>query len=344
MKSARLFAIIIFIAVLILAGCDAQPVAGGETPAALDQKNPAVIYDGQDQSKVLVYFVKDGFLVPVTRSVEPTKEPVKAALNLLFSGLTPEGFENKLSNVKLNSCSVAGDTVSVDLSSEFLKDDYRKLREEQLVFTLTEFDDIKKVKISIEGKPLNDVYERPLLINWVDWPQEGKPSSEKAGDLAAGESQTGENYLTVYYADRTKKYIVPVSFESPKIQVKTDEKVGFIPPATEEKAKAAVEHLIEGPAGIDSLKGIFPRKVELKDFYIKDGIAYVDVNSSLLMSFASDTEYEKIAVESVVQTLTCIDEIDKVQFLIDGNPRASISGDTNIAYPISRLKWYNVIK
>lgn len=343
MKSMRLFAIIIFIVVLILAGCDAESAASDETPD-MDQKNPAVIYEGQGQSKALVYYVKDGFLVPVTFGVESTNEPAKAALDLLFSGLTPKGFENGLFNVKLNSCNIAGDTASVDLSAEFLKGDDKKLREDQLVFTLTEFDDIKKVKISIDGEPLDDLHERPSLINQVNWPKQGKPSSEEAG-ASDEEAQTSDNYLTVYYADKTKKYIVPVSFESPKIQVKTDEKVGIIPPTPEEKAKAAVEHLIEGPAEISSLTGIFPREVKLKDFYIKDGIAYVDVNSSLLMSFASENDaYERMAVESVVQTLTSIDEIDKVQFLIDGNPRASIKGHTNIAYPISRLKWYNIIE
>ncbi|MCR4431606.1 MAG: GerMN domain-containing protein [Tepidanaerobacteraceae bacterium] len=343
MKSLRLFAVIVFMAVLILAGCDAQPAAGGETPATLEQKNSAIIYEGQDQNKVLLYLVKDGFLVPVTLGVEPTKEPVKAALDILFSGLTPEAFQNKLSGVRLNSFSVAGDTVSVDLSADFLKDDERKTREEQLIFTLTEFDDIKKVKISIDGKTLNDAYERPALINRVDWPQKAA-SSKNAGVASAGDSQIDENYLTVYYVDRTKKYIIPISFSSPKIQLKTDEKIGVIPPDTEEKAKAAVEHLIEGPEGIEGLKGIFPAEVKLKDFYIKDGIAYVDVSRDLITSFAKDAQYEEVAVESVVQTLTSIDEIEKVQFLVDGNRMGSIAGHTNITYPISRLKWYNIIE
>jgi len=329
-KSMRLFAIIIFIAVIILAGCDAEPAANDDT-SGVDQKNPAVIYDGQGQSKALVYYVKDGFLVPVTFDVESTKEPAKAALDLLFFGLVPKGFENQLSNVGLNSCDIAGDTASVDVSAEFLKGDDKDEREDQLIFTLTEFDNIKKVKISIDGQPLDDLYERPALIN-----KQGKSSSDEA--------QAGDNYLTVYYADKTKKYIIPVSFESPKIQVKSDEKLGTIPPTAEEKAKAAIEHLIEGPAGISGLTGIFPREVKLKDFYIKDGIAYVDISRDLITSFLDEAEYEKIAVESVVQTLTSIGEIDKVQFLVDGNKIGSIAGHTNISYPISRLKWFNIIE
>ncbi|MDI3481542.1 MAG: germination protein [Tepidanaerobacteraceae bacterium] len=340
MKNLKLLAVIIFFAVIFMAGCDVQPAAEGEAPAAQDEKNPAVIYEGQEQNKVLLYYVKDGFLVPVTLGVKPTNEPMKAALNRLFSGPIPEGFQNKLSGVKLNSFNVAGDTVSVDVSSEFLNNDGIKLREEQLVFTLTEFEGIKNVKISVEGKPLNDLYERPLLINRITWPQEGKLTLKNDN---AGESQIAETYLTVYYADKTKKYIIPVSFKSPKVQIKTDEKTGIIPPDTEEKAKAAVEHLIEGPKGINNLAGIFPDEVKLKDFYIKNGIAYVDVSRALLIGFSNDAEYEEVAVESVVQTLTSIEDIEKVQFLVDGNRIGSIAGHTNITYPISRLKWYNII-
>lgn len=343
MKRTRLFAIIIFIAVIILAGCDAQSAADNETPTS-DQKNPAVVYEGQDQSRVLVYYVKDGFLVPVTLGVEPTKEPVKATLNLLFSGLVPQGFENKLFNVKLKSYNIAGDTASVDLSSEFLKDDDKEFKKDQLVLTLTEFDDIKKVKVSVEGKPLDGLYERPSLINQIALPEEGKLPSTEVSASGSVKAQTDDTWLTVYYVDKDKKYIVPVTFKSSKIQVKTDQKGEIIPPTPEERAKAAVEQLIEGPVGIKNLTGIFPGEVKLKDFYIKDGIAYVDVSKDLIMSFSKDAEYEKIAVDSVVQTLTSIDEIDKVRFLIDGKEIPSIAGHTNISIPIPRLKWYNIIE
>lgn len=342
MKGTRLFAIIIiYIAVMILAGCDAQPAASDQAPVS-DQKNPAVIYEGQGQSKVLVYYVKDGYLVPVTLGIEPTKEPIKAALDLLFSGLTPQGFENKLFGVELKSYSIAGDTVSLDLSEAFLKGDDRDLKRDQLVMTLTEFDGIKKVEVKIEGKAEDGLYERPLFINRVVLPGEDELLVK---EITSGErTQADDTLLTVYYADRDKKYIVPVSFKSSKLQVKTDQKGEIIPPTPEEKAKAAVEQLIEGPIGIKNLNGIFPREVKVKDFYIKDGIAYVDVSKDLILSFSKDDKYEKIAVESVVQTLTSIDEIDKVRFLIDGKEMPFITSHTNISSPIPRLKWYNIIE
>ncbi|HHW03254.1 MAG TPA: GerMN domain-containing protein [Thermoanaerobacterales bacterium] len=339
MKGTRLFAIIIiFIAVMILAGCDAQPAASDQAPVS-DQKNPAVIYEGQDQSKVLVYYVKDGYLVPITLGIEPTKEPIKAALDLLFSGMTPQGFENKLFGVELKSYSIAGDTVSLDLSEAFLKGDDRDLKRDQLVLTLTEFDGIKKVMVKVGGKAEESLYERPPFINRVFLPEEDVLA------VSGGErTQADDTLLTVYFADRDKKYIVPVSFKSSKLQVKTDQKGEIIPPTPEEKAKAAVEQLIEGPVSIKNLNGIFPREVKVKDFYIKDGIAYVDVSKDLILSFSKDDKYEKIAVESVVQTLTSIDEIDKVRFLIDGKEIPFITGHTNISSPIPRLKWYNIIE
>lgn len=342
MRRTKVFyAIIFFMSFLMLVACDAQPSTESSEPVP-EQKNPPIVYDEKGQDRVIVYYVKDGFLVPITFKIEPTKRPVKAALDLLLSGITPEGFENEIYGVRLINFNIDQDTIVVDVSSEFLKGT-TKVKKEQLLLTLTEFDGIKRVKIMVEGRAFNGPSERPNMVNKVTLPQkDGHPSTEQ-NPTKIMKDNAAEVYLTVYYADKSKRFIVPVTFNSSKVLLAKDSRGEVIPPAPEDLAKAAVEHLIEGPGDIANLAGIFPKEVRLKDFYVKDGVAYVDVSKDLILNFAN-AEYEKIAVESVVQTLTSIDDIDKVQFLIDGNRMGSIAGHTNISIPIPRMKWYNEIE
>jgi spore germination protein GerM len=337
-RARLLIGLTLCVAVFVLAGCAESPAINQEPPKAGPVRNNSSIYEGEARDRVLLYFIKDNFLVPVTLGVEPTREPAKTALSLLFSE-APAGFENKLSGVKIKGFSIANDTATIDVSGEFLKGEEVSFRKAQLVFTLTEFDDIHKVRISVDGKPLEDVLERPQFINVVE-----KDSGKPVPMVPVDESGAYSSYITVYYADKMKDYIVPVTVKSQKIVSQGGENHRSAAPAPEDRARAALELLIEGPRGLTNLTGIFPKDIKIKDFYIKDGIAYVDVSKNLITRFVDKVDQEKIAVESVVQTLTNIEDIEKVQFLIDGNVMGTITGHTNISAPISRMKFYNFQK
>lgn len=319
--------ILLALTILIVAGCDAQP------PANYEPKTSKGFSQATDniKNKVMIYYIKGDFLVPVTFNIKDKDIPVKVALDMLFAE-PPEGFKNELSDVTLRGYEVVGDKAFIDISKDFIESNKIPVRKAQLVYTLTEGMHINQIEITVEGEPYETIEERPPYINIID-----NNNSEKMAPSNI------DDYITVYYADSDKKYLVPVTIRSDK--VKKDEKgnKNYYSDA-EDKAVAALLHLLEGPKEIPNLQGIFPQKVKLKKFWIEDGVAYVDVDKKLLLGLINETKYERIAVESIVQTLTSIDGIEKVQFLIDGIKMAYISDHVNISNPIERYVWYNEIK
>jgi spore germination protein GerM len=339
-RSARIcLTIIICAAILMIVGCDSQPAVIQASPKV--NKYVSSVYEDESQDKVIIYYYKSGLLIPTTRGIKPTNQSAEAALNLLFSDYAPKGLENKLGGIKLKSITIAGDTISIDVSKEFSMGQDADLKKAQLLFTLAEFEDIGKVNIFIEGRLFESATSRPKNINLMKALEGVEYTAIQEGEASHDDEIT---LITVYFIDKEKAFMTPVTLNSAFIKKKIDQTGEVISPTPEEKAKAALFHLIQGPTGISQLTGTLPNNVKLKDFYIKDGTAYVDVSKDMIMSFSSEAENEKVAVESIVQTLTSLDEIQRVQFLIDGNKVGSIAGHTNISIPISRLKWYNFIK
>ena len=205
---------------------------------------------------------------------------------------------------------------------------------------MTEINNIFHVNISVNGRPYENLCKRPLFINILnpDEFEQDKTDPEKM-----------KKYFTIYYIDKDKEYLIPITIKSDKIKIQTQNNIKQILITTEDRARAALQHLIEGPGNINGLNTIFPTNVKvLRNFYVEDDVAFVDINKKLLLSIINESQYKKsaegIAVQSIVKTLTAIDDIDKVQFLVDGNRISSITGHLNIIKPIGPNKWCNLIK
>jgi len=327
-KTKGMAILIIIFALFLFTGCS----SGAAEPIQVERSSDDIshIYNELSQGKLLVYYMRDNYLTPLTISINPTEEPAKEALTRLFYNPAPEGFINTLYGIKLNDFSIAGNMALLDVSREFLNDEVIKPRIDQLLFTLTKLRDIQKVKVTIEND-LEEIYERPQYINAM------VSSNATSSDFIDTQSF---NNVTVYYADKDTKYLVPITINSDKISLTINDDGNFIPPTPQQKAEAALQHLLQGPKDFANLTGIFPENIKPK-FYIKDATAYVDVSKEMLFGLRDKAEYEKMAVESIVLTLTSIEDIEKVQFLVDGNIIGSIAGHINISYPISRPQWYN---
>ncbi|MGI6486080.1 MAG: GerMN domain-containing protein [Tepidanaerobacteraceae bacterium] len=343
MKYARIILTAILCStIIILAGCNSRPAEIEVSPDVSTERYISSIYDeGESQNRAIVYYYKEGFLIPTTLGIKETKQPLEAVLDLLFSSWAPTGFENKLGDVGLNNFTMAGDTITIDLAKGFTDSDVG-LKKAQLLFTLAEFEDVGKINILVDGDLFETVTAKPKAINIIEKVENDGSIVIKQGEVS---DEEGLSFVTVYFMDKQRKNMIPVTFNSEHIEKQVEKTGVVIGPAPEQKAKAALFHLIEGPTGINQLSGPIPKDVKLKDFYVKDGVAYVDVvkDIELIMNLSNEADIEKTVVESVVQTLTYVKEIDKVQFLFDGNKIGSIAGHTNISVPIRRLKWINPV-
>ena len=95
-----------------------------------------------------------------------------------------------------------------------------------------------------------------------------------------------------------------------------------------------IDELIKGPQS-DRLVPILPENTAVLSVYTQDGLCTV----SLSESFLSDREYSsqeiKLAVYSIVNSLTCLSTVDRVQINVRNN-NVQMIGDFDISHSLSR--------
>lgn len=169
MTNSNKWVVALFLVLLIgvfAAGCDSGQVAtappsGGTTAPEKQSAQPAA-----DTMRVTVYFAtKDAtYLVPETRIVPRTEHPAQAAVEQLLSA--PQSAELVRSlpeGIKLKGLTVKDHIAYVDFNDKLIKNGRGGSTGEILavgaiVNTLTEFPDIYKVQILVEGKKVETLY------------------------------------------------------------------------------------------------------------------------------------------------------------------------------------------
>jgi len=120
--------------------------------------------------KVSLYFAvstdTDFYLTEETREIPVSKELYKNIVEELIKGPQSDQLSPTIpSNVKVNSVKISDNTATVDFSKEIITNNQEiphsstteVLAIYSIVNTLTEFEEIKKVKITIEGKDSGQV-------------------------------------------------------------------------------------------------------------------------------------------------------------------------------------------
>jgi hypothetical protein len=141
-----------------------QPAPVRERPAAQPQVQPAV----QTRERVIYYtqISSDGQILQsrVTRRVPVSESPMVDALNVLLTGPSADelgrGVINLIpQNTRVISATVRGNTAYINFNEDFLFNTFgvegyvAQLR--QIVWTVTEFQNIRDVQILIEGRRLD---------------------------------------------------------------------------------------------------------------------------------------------------------------------------------------------
>ena len=167
MKS--MLALFMLLALLLVAGCDADDKSkSGGAPAA-DTKDAGTKKDAPKKAEkisIKVYYPDDNGmkLVAETRTVETTQDgKYKAALESLLSGTKAKGMVNIIpKKAKLKSVKVKNGIATVDFSEDLVKNfaggsTGEEMLAGSIVNTLTEFPEVKSVQIIIEGKEVDSL-------------------------------------------------------------------------------------------------------------------------------------------------------------------------------------------
>ena len=185
-------------------------------------------------------------------------------------------------------------TIKVDEHYKLLSPTTEVLTRAAIVRTLTQLDSIEFVHMKIDESELTD--QMGMII--------GAMSAEQFVDNAGNEINTYENVeLTLYFASENGKYLIkairPVEYSS------------NIP-----LERLVMEKLIGGPTGA----GLYPTinsNTKIENITVKDSICYVNLNEDFLNQQSNVTP--EVTIYSIVNTLVELEQVNKVQILIDGN-------------------------
>jgi len=249
--------------------------------------------------KVTLYFptVDNSALKKVEREIPVVNKAIlKACILALAEGPDDPALRNPIpAGTEILGITIKNGTAIVDLSEEFLNSSGLDEVTSRLsiVNTLTEIDGVDRVRLRIEGKdiagpsgkPLGDM--RPAVLD-----EEGRP--------VPGKTMTA----VLYFSDSDAVYLVG---EHREIEI----------PAGVSEEEAVITELMAGPR-TDDLWSAIPDGTKLLSVVTKAGVCTVNFSREYIGNSPGGTAAERMAIYSVVNTLTELDGIEKVDFLIEG--------------------------
>lgn len=261
-----------------------------------------------------LYFANTAFdrLVTETAFADETKRGntvdfVKEVMAILLNGPSIEGNKRVIpEGVYLRGVSLSTEedgTVNIDLSKEYytgIKKDALSSEEllarYSIVCTLCQFEEIKKVKIYVDGKDMvassgNDEVLSSMGLGNV---MINSPSSI--------ETKT-EKFVTLYFTDKNGTNLYPETHKA----TMTDNSL----------EKTVVNELIRGPVST-GLERTFAESAQLVSVETTEGVCFVNFSADFMPKSDNARAAQRIAVYSVVNSLTRLSDIQKVQILIDG--------------------------
>ncbi|WP_202080263.1 GerMN domain-containing protein [Caldalkalibacillus salinus] len=277
--------------------------------------------------RTLYLFDENGYVVSVSLPLPQTEGVATQALRYLVEGgpvtnVLPSGMRAVIPAGTELSVNVKEDgTAVVDFSPEFR--DYQAEDEkgilEAITWTLTEFDSIEQVQISINGH-LQETMP-------VDGTPVGSPLSRKDGINieVANEAQIGNNStVTLYFMAQnesaTVDYFVPVT---------------RIVPKTDDLVQATVNELVAGPQqGSGLVTGVVDTK--LLDQQLDGDVLTLNFDETFLQYAEEEPKASDDAIKSLVLSLTEHESIDKVQFMVDGSEQLVTYSGADLSQPVSR--------
>lgn len=180
-----------------------------------------------------------------------------------------------------------------------------------LVYTACSVEGVEKIEIWVEGQAVvSQSTGEPL----------GAIGKE---DMVTDPSQVDPDtrLFTLYFADANSMYLIP---ETRRVSVKEGER----------QSKVVVEELLKGPKN-EHLYSVLPAEVKVLSTEVKDGVCFVNFSPEFISKAPGGSTWESLAVYSIVNSLCELENIKKVQILVEGK-KVEGFGHMDLSEPFSR--------
>jgi germination protein M len=342
-NKAKILGITVLSSVVLLSGCG---LFGTETTKKIDppktvteEKKPAseettakTEAKAEDVVQTELYLIdKDGYVVPQTLSLPKTKSVAKQALEYLVvngkvTDMLPNDFRAVIPEDTEMSVDIKDGVATVNFSKEFK--DYQAADEQKILqsvtWTLTQFDNVKTVKLKMNGHELTEM------------PVNGTPISDKLSratginvDTMDVMDITNTKPITVYYigGEEGSYYYVPVT---KRISTKEKDPIG-----------AAVNELVKGPSEDSNLVSEFMPDVKLLEApKYENGTVTLNFNKNIYGSFEEKVISQSI-LDTIVLSLTEQKGIEKVAVKVDGKAELKNDKGKKLSAPVTRPEKVN---
>lgn len=208
-------------------------------------------------------------------------------------------------------------TAYVDVSASYLalRNAQEVVCRSALVWTLTSLPDIQYVQLSVEGRNLRT----------DEGVEVGAMNRENVCIDAEISAETTEYaILQLYFTNSSADAFM---IEDRVVEVN----------ANQAREKTILEQLIAGPLESGYYPTVSPdvkiREVTTTD----DGICYVNLSQDFLTKPAADSVSETLVVYSIVNSLCELDNVDKVQFLVEGEKIENLQKSLDYSKPFTAV-------
>lgn len=133
------------------------------------------------------------------------------------------------------------------------------------------------------------------------------------GFIPAKRTSTDMNKITIYFADKQMMRLVPVDYY---ISSKKPQKC----------AEIVIAELVKERDYDSNIKRILPADEDALSVDVKNDIAVVDLKSISFSNMEKGKLQEQLIVYQLVNSLSSIDGIKRVKFLIDGDAKKELFG------------------
>lgn len=264
----------------------------------------------------------DSIMKPEIKQVKVENKKEKLLENVLEElkyGPKGEGFNPSIpQELEFQEVSLNDRVVTVDVSDTYenMKSGEEMVCRASIVWTLTALDFVDYVKVTVAGKELTKTNGEPIgLMN---------RSNVVIDAIVLPESKLFETVM-LYFSNEEGTGLVG---EERNIEISHNQP----------REKFVMEQLIAGPQ-TKGLMETIPPETKIRDITTtEDGICYVNLSSEFLRKHSDKTMNETLPVYSIVNSLTGLEHIDKVQILIEGEKIEESQGHLDFSKPFEAVE------
>lgn len=242
-------------------------------------------------------------------------ENIENVINLLKNAPEKQGISSAIPlNLEILNYNLNNSILEINFSENYnsLKESEEIFLRAALVWTFTDLDFISGIKIFINNEPLrnSDNHEIGVLNR-----------SNVLINPTIDPDKTNTVSVELYFSDLMGMYLVS---ETRVIEVKQSESI----------ESQIMEQLILGPKG-ETLFSTIPSETKIKNIKTEEGICYVDLSNEFSTKHSGGSSAEILTIYSIVNSLTSLENVDSVQFLIEGE-KVNTFGQLDISKPFER--------